>query len=339
MVKGVTTSIITVAVLMGSLVACGESGNDNKSDSAEMEEQTDGSVNDVSGNDNKSDSAEMEEQIDGPQKIAFSELFGDIFMMDVDVTRVRRITNEHWNDSPSWSADGSQIVFSSDRDGDWEIFVMDERGKNVRQLTNNDDYDGVPHWSADGSQIVFSSDRDGDSGIFVMDADGVNVRQITSSEHVSSPSFSPDGKQIAFFSMSPNYKYGTDMIWDEDVYSNIFVVDADGMNVQQLTGFSSCFADSPMWSPDGKQIVFSRICFEGQGDAQDERSDILVMDADGANLTTATENGSYPVWTSDGRQIAFTSYRYGEAEIFLMDADGSNVISTTVKGVVSDYWP
>ena len=71
-----------------------------------------------------------------------------------------------------------EIAFESFRDGDFEIFVMDADGTNVRQLTANEDYDYRPAWSPDGKQIVFISDRYGDKEIFVMDADGTNVRQL-----------------------------------------------------------------------------------------------------------------------------------------------------------------
>ena len=81
-----------------------------------------------------------------------------------------------------------QIVFDSFHDGDWEIFVMDADGANVRQLTTNDDGDLSPDWSSDGKEIAFNSDRYGDYEIFVMDADGANVRQLTQK------GFSPDYK-------------------------------------------------------------------------------------------------------------------------------------------------
>ena len=78
---------------------------------------------------------------------------------------------------------GSRIAFNSSRDGDFEIFVMDADGSNVRQLTNNSFFDAIPSWSPDGTNIVFQSDRDGDSEVFVMDADGSNVRQLTHNNH------------------------------------------------------------------------------------------------------------------------------------------------------------
>ena len=70
---------------------------------------------------------------------------------------------------------GDLIAFTSDRDGDYEIFVMNPDGTEVRQLTDNNDVDGGPAWSPDGKRIAFTSDRDGDDEIFVMNADGTDL--------------------------------------------------------------------------------------------------------------------------------------------------------------------
>ena len=87
------------------------------------------------------------------------------------------------------SSGPEQIAFTSYRDGDFEVFVMDADGTNVRQLTNNDDSDNGMAWSPDGKQIAFGSDRYDDIEIFVMDADGTNVRQLTQpGQH---PSYKP----------------------------------------------------------------------------------------------------------------------------------------------------
>ena len=114
----------------------------------------------------------------------------------------------------------AQIVFISHRDGHFrddipgipdvptsEIYVMDADGGNQRRLTNNPASDYAPSWSPDGKRIVFVSDRDGHvdangwptGDIYVMDADGGNPQNLTNNPfHDSLPSWSPDGKRIAF---------------------------------------------------------------------------------------------------------------------------------------------
>ena len=85
-----------------------------------------------------------------------------------------------------------KIAFSSDRDGDWEIYVMDADGSNQTNLTSSPAVDEFPSWSPDGSMIAFTSDRDGDYEIYVMDADGSNQTNITNSAaYNKEPSWSP----------------------------------------------------------------------------------------------------------------------------------------------------
>jgi Tol biopolymer transport system component len=77
---------------------------------------------------------------------------------------------------PRWSPDGSRIVFSSIRDANRNIYVMDADGSNVVQLTNSRDHDSMPMWALDGEAIIFSSKRMGDWGIYIMNADGTGER-------------------------------------------------------------------------------------------------------------------------------------------------------------------
>ena len=77
----------------------------------------------------------------------------------------------------------AQIAFTSNRVGNWEIYVMDIDGKNQQRLTNNASDDWSPSWSPDGKRIVFSSERDGDREIYVMDADGGNPQNLTNNPH------------------------------------------------------------------------------------------------------------------------------------------------------------
>ncbi len=245
-------------------------------------------------------------------QIAFaSKRYGDydIFIMNVDGSHVRRLTDDpEWELSPDWSPDGAQIVFSrsgfSDEfgAGGFDIYVMNADGGNVRPLTNDSEA-SEPAWSPDGTRIAFKGSRDDRAGdIYVMDAGGGNVRRLTDSPGWDSrPSWSPDGTRIAFESQ-------------RDGSSSIYIMDADGGNVVRLTDDRP--AAEPSWAPDGTQIVFVT--------RPQRNNQIYVIDADGRN-TLRLQNvlrGGAPSWSPDGTRIAFESHRDGRGDIYVMDAEG-----------------
>jgi Tol biopolymer transport system component/basic membrane lipoprotein Med (substrate-binding protein (PBP1-ABC) superfamily)/tRNA A-37 threonylcarbamoyl transferase component Bud32 len=219
---------------------------------------------------------------------------------------------------------GAKIAFSSERDGNWEIYVMDADGSNQTRLTDNPALDDDPDWSPDGTRIVFASERDGNWEIYVMDADGSNqTRLTTSAEGDYGPAWSPDGARIVFMSER-------DGNWD------IYVMDADGSNPVRLTD-DPAWDGQPVWSPDGERLAFSS--------QRDDNAAIYLMDADGSNqtrLTVGAADDYGPVWSPDGERIAFTSERDGNWEIYVMDADGSNQTRLTdnpASDNVSDWSP
>ena len=225
----------------------------------------------------------------------------------------------------------AQIAFSSDRDGNTEIYVMAADGKNQRRLTNNPASDYSPSWSPDGKRIAFVSRRDGHvhpirgrptSEIYVMDADGGNQQNLTNDPHHDwSPSWSPDGKRIVF---------GSDRDWDNNPHNTeIYVMKADGTNQRRLT--NNLTEDMyPAWSPDGGRIAFSARREGHVVHNLDITYEIYVMDADGGNqqrLTENRKNDMYPSWSPGGKRIAFVSDRKGDFanyDIYVMDADGGN---------------
>ena len=196
-----------------------------------------------------------------------------------------------------------RIVFTSFRDGNAEIYVMDAHGRNQERLTNHRAYDGYPDWSPDGTKIAFVSGRDSTrSQIHIMDADGKNVIRLTDGPGSKrDPDWSPDGGKIAFSV--------------DDRVDHIDVMDADGRNRETL----ETVAMYPSWSPDGKQIAFAH-------------GEIYVIGVDGQGRKRVTHDLEHkldPSFSPDGRRIAYDAEHKGFRHIFAVDADGRNRVRLT----------
>ena len=232
------------------------------------------------------------------------------------------------NSNPSWSADGSQILFDSEREGggfqNRDVFVMNADGSGQTRLSSPLPDDWNPVFSPDGQKIAFQSFRDGNEEIYVADADGANAMNLTkNASSDQDPSWSPDGLRIAFT---------TDRDGDPDIY----VMNADGSTAMNLTNHPGVDG-TPDWSPDGSRIAF-------QSDRDGDR-DIWLMNADGSNLVRLTAHvaaDTDPAWSPDGARIAFQSVSEGEFDIFVMNADGSaqaRLTSDPVHGRSPDWQP
>ena len=215
-------------------------------------------------------------------------------------------TSSPVNTPPTPSEKATELIaYSSDQDGDFEVWVMNADGSDHRKLTDNDAMDGSPAWSPDGNQIAFISNRDGNDEIYVMNADGSVVRRLTQTADASEsfPAWSPDGIQISFDSD----RGGS---WD------IYVMAIDGSDVRRLTDHPSDDWISS-WSPDGSQIVFES--------KRDGNFEIYVMGSDGSDQQRLTDNQThdgFPAWSPDGTKIVFMSQRDGNYQIYSMSVPG-----------------
>ncbi|HZJ00767.1 MAG TPA: hypothetical protein VFD22_08900 [Gemmatimonadaceae bacterium] len=256
------------------------------------------------------------------RKIAFVRLENgqnDIWVTNPDGTGQTNITNDPGSDGgPSWSPDGTKIVFASTRDDiNYEIYVMNADGTGVTRLTNNAFPDGMPAWSPAGDKIAFVSQRstESDQEIYVMNADGTNlVRLTTHAGDDRKPTWSPDGTKLAFHNI---------VDWD------IYTMNANGSGLIKITNSVPLQDSDPAWSPDGSRIAFTR------------NSDIYVMNPDGSGSAWLA-GGSAPAWSPNGTRIAFERFISPEfpSELYVMNADGTNQVNVgnTPEGVYS-YWP
>ena len=152
---------------------------------------------------------------------AFDIVIADMTTKKPGVDQVLLTEHDAGDQRARWSSDGAKILFESNRDGDWEIFVMDADGDNLKQLTDNDETDRNAEWSR--SNIVFESKRDGNWEIYGMGLDGNNQTNLTNDPGKdANPFLSPNGEKVLFESR-------------RDKNTELYLMDADGGAVKNLT--------------------------------------------------------------------------------------------------------
>ena len=209
--------------------------------------------------------------------------------------------------------------------GHVQIFTMNPDGSHVRELTFTRAADNVHAiWSPDGSTLVFSRFFAAKAEIWVMNADGTGSHAITHGGFNGLPAYSPDGSLIAF----ERYISPTD--------DGIWVMNPDGTNMRRVTrnprrsSETECQCDTkPHWSPDGEQIVFSRIRTQS-------RAALVIVNLDRTNLHRITKwkvNAANPVWSPDGTRIAFNIQCCGftgfVSHIYTIRPDGTGIHQLT----------
>jgi Tol biopolymer transport system component len=193
-----------------------------------------------------------------------SNTIHDIFKMNPDGSGLVKLTHSRdFSGNPGWSPDGSQIAFESDRanrPGRYEIHVMDANGSNVRRVTTLPAYamfDLAPRFSPDGRRIVFTRyvKDPGLSALFTVRVDGGGLKRLTPWYiGAGDADFSPNGKKLVFEA------YYHKRCLNGEAYT----VDSDGKHLTNISN-NGCQAGSadPVWSPDGKKILFLSAHAEG----------------------------------------------------------------------------
>ncbi len=195
----------------------------------------------------------------------------------------------------SWSYDGRQVVFTSNRTGSgksggdaFNVFVMDADGRNVRQLTRETGVCYYPNFTADGKTVVFSyaDDKAGVAQLIRIGTDGKDRRVIADGRdgHVS-----PDGKRVVFTKRA-------------EKGFPLYLINTDGTALKQLNADhdNSFGAVGPVWSSNGREILYV--------DQVGQALEIFTCHADGTGTRQLTRLGQIatsPAWSPDGQRISF----------------------------------
>jgi TolB protein len=240
---------------------------------------------------------------------------------------------------PSWSPDGSRLGMRMDIPTSG-IAVMEVRSEGGRlagsqPVAITDQFSDGPSWSPDGKSLVYSATQDSGGGwlTFVSDIGTGANRQLTGiPENATDPSLSPDGSRLAF-------------AWytDEHQTHDLYLINADGTGMLNLTNTPNLNEIGPAWSPDGKMIAYSGAIYAADG--SNSPSDLYIINTDGSDprqLTIHPDADFDPAWSPDGKQLAFVSERNSNNdsnyEIYLINADGSGEMRLT-NNHSTDRWP
>jgi Tol biopolymer transport system component/streptogramin lyase len=242
-------------------------------------------------------------------------LFGSVGIPETKIP-LNQPVSDFRDKSPTWSPDGRQIAFVSDRESIMrdEVYNMNADGSELTKLTIFGDYLTRAIWSPDGRKIAFFNRKD----FYVLDIEqalqDTNVSGITRFAPKIDPcevAWSPDSQHIV--NASCHYPEG-----------EIIVVNPDGSRFTNISNTAGVPGGGPTWSPDGQMIAF--------WSGRDGNKEIYIMKPDGSGVTNLTHNAAddyNPAWSPDGRQIAFVSSRNDKNEIYVMNADGSEARKLT----------
>nr|PZN50456.1 MAG: hypothetical protein DIU68_18285 [Chloroflexota bacterium] len=231
--------------------------------------------------------------------------------------------------SPSLSPNEQWIIFSSNRDGNWELYVASTSGDpaSVRRVTfNTIAIDTDPVWGPNNF-VAFETTRNGQWDIYAIDmSTGLEYRLTDDSGNDINPFWSPDGSRLLFQSDRPDEN--GERKWQ------IYELSLGSWTITRLSDGESIDVD-PQYSNDGRHIVYRSYAEDGAN------SVLMIMDADGRNkraITSPAEDATNPVWSPRDRYIAYQSDLDGDLDIYVYEVATGETRQLTDNDI-PDYAP
>jgi TolB protein len=264
-------------------------------------------------------SDQIEQWVFGKRGIAQTRIAyvnnGTLRIVDSDGAQTRSITTGKGALSPAWSPTGESVVFTVLGNNGTQVHELDVRTGRTRRISQiRAGLNITPIYQPDGSGILYAQGTGQGTDLIFASLDSTAPRRITAGKGTdnTSPSYSPNGHQIAFIS-------------GKSGQPQVYIMDADGSNVQLLTPYSAgrrSYRAGPDWSPDGRAIVY------GQQMGNFQLWMIDLRDRTPKQLTSEGENED-PSWAPDGRHIVFTSTRSGDKQLWVLDTESGRARQLT----------
>ena len=230
----------------------------------------------------------------------------EIYVIDYDGKNLRRLTSDKsLAILPRWSPSKKEILYTSYKNSNPDLALYSFETGTSRMISTRRGLNASASFSPDGKTIVATLSYQGSPNLYLLDRQGNILRRLTKSKSLdTSGSFSADGKKIVFASDRPGMP-------------QIYMMDVDGSSPERLTDSGWC--DSPVWSPLGDKIAYSK------GDGKGHHDIIIQEVANGQIVPVTSESGKNenPTFSPDGRFVAFTSTRNGKREIHIASLDGT----------------
>lgn len=228
----------------------------------------------------------------------------------------------------SYNKDGEVIVFESNRDGHWQVYIMDVNGNKQERIIVSESNDRRPTWHPYKNIILFESDRTGINELYTYDLSDRTLTKVPidlrgNKMHAQ---FAPNGKELVF-----NYKV-------RDNNYNIYIISINGKRRKKI--IDNAFENTyPRFTPRGDAILyFSK---KHTKNVNDEIYVHNIITDEDKRLTATTYNNNFADWSNNGVRLAYSSVtESGNPEIFLMNKDGKSVrqITYNTGGSTLPHW-